>query len=221
MRVILIFYLVFTTIISAQVDEQFKVTEELLDHSQNITSIDLRDKNLKGSLYVYEDFLPAKLNTNNTIYSVNYNAYQDEMVIKNKSRLFSVAKNEGNSVTLIGTKKKYVVFNHKGNPGFFVELYNGDKAALLLKERIKYYEAVEAKTGYDEYQPPALKREKDKLYIGYADNSTKEIPNKKKDIFKLFKNHEKEIEKYAKSQKLNPKKQQDLVELVKYYNGLD
>lgn len=221
MRTILIFYLFLTTVTTAQVDENFNVTEELLDHSQNITSIDLRDKSLKGSMYVNDEFLPAKLNTNNTIYSANYNAYQDEMVIKNKNKLFTVAKANGNTVTFIGTDKKYTVFDHNGKPGFFVELYKGGKALLLLKERIKYYEAVEAKTGYDEYRPPTLKRENDKLYIGFTDKSTTEVPNRKKDIFNIFKGSEKEVEKYAKNEKLNPKKQEDLIKLVEYYNGLN
>jgi len=36
-----------------------------------------------------------------------------------------------------------------------------------MKERIKFFEEVIAKSGYDKYQPPTLKRVRDKLYIGY------------------------------------------------------
>ncbi len=52
--------------------------EEIINQSTSITQFDSRSKNLEGTQYITEEFLPAKLMNTDEIYSVRFNAYQDE-----------------------------------------------------------------------------------------------------------------------------------------------
>lgn len=204
--------------------EKTMTSANLHDFSTLLSTKDLRDKDVKGNVYINTEFSPAKLSNNKTIYSANYNAYQDQIVISANGKRFTVAKSYDNTVTFLNDNKVYKAYDFKvhgeDKTGFFVILTSQKELNLLRKERIKYYEEKEAHSGYDSYVPPTFKREEDKLFLGFKNHSAKEIPNKKKHIFKLFKNKEKKIEDYAKDHKLNPKKENDLIKLVLYYNML-
>ncbi len=106
------------------------------------------------------------------------------------------------------------------NKGFFVVQYIGTELSLFLKEKIKLYDEVPPKAGFSQYEPPKLGRVKDKLFIGYGDNTAIELPNKKKDVLKLFSSKNSKIQSYAKENKLGFKKEKDLIQILKYYNSL-
>ena len=189
-----------------------------------VTSFDHRSKELVGSSYIDENFLPAKLMDNAKVYSMRYNVYQDEMEVEKDGEKRYLSKFFDFPITFLGVDKVYQLFNYKerNNPkdGYFVVLYRGDKVSLLLKEIIKLYDEVKPKTGYDKYQPPTLKRERDKFYIGYKNNTAIELPKKKKDILLLFSKKAKDVESFAKSNKLSFKDKDDLVRIFRYYDSI-
>lgn len=194
-------------------------------YSSTVSSFDFRSKDLVGSLYINDNFLPAKTSESNEIYLIRYNAYMDEMEGERNSKPFHLIKKTGLTISFDGTSKMYSVYNYevknKLSPGFFVVLISGDNISLLLKEKIKFYEEVKAKTGYDKYIPPTLKRVSDEFYVGYKNSSAKELPSKKKEVLKLFASKAKEIESYAKENKLGFKSEEDLIQIFKYYNTLN
>lgn len=198
---------------------------QTLVHRSNITSFDLRSKELVGSIFINEDFLPAKLSDSQEHYLLRYNAYQDEMEVEKNDNIFHLSKNLNYSITFEGTNKTYQVYTYSEKneivPGFFVVLYNGEKISLLLKEKIKFYDEVKAKTGYDKYKPPTLKRVNDGFYIGYKNSSTKEFPSRKKDILNIFASKAGQIESYAKKNKLDFKNKEDLIQIFRYYDSLN
>jgi hypothetical protein len=203
---------------------QITRNQDLLNDKSTIGAFDLRSKNLVGSSYIDDAFLPVRLSTDETIYSMRYDAYQDEMEVEKDGNTYYLKKDYNYTATFINSDKIYKVYNYEEKDilktGFFVVLYSGNIVSLLSKEKIKFYEEVEAKTGYEKYQPPKLKRESDQLFIGYKNNTAKEFPNKKKDIIKMFSGKSNEIESYAKKNKLGFKKQEDLIKIFKYYNSL-
>jgi len=218
--------IVFLILILAGISGYSQITssQELINDTQSVSSFDYRNKDLVGSNYIDENFLSAKLNIDEIIYSMRYDAYQDEMEIEKDGNTFYLRKGFNYQITFLDKNKIYQVYNYqeneKLNNGFFVVLYNGDKVSLLLQEKIKFYEEKQAKTGYDKYEPPKLKREKDKMFIGYKNNASKELPKKKKDILKLFSSKSKIMELFAKENKLGFKKPEDLVKIFSYYNSL-
>jgi len=218
--------IVFLILILAGISGYSQITssQELINDTQSVSSFDYRNKDLVGSNYIDENFLSAKLNIDEIIYSMRYDAYQDEMEIEKDGNTFYLRKGFNYQITFLDKNKIYQVYNYqeneKLNNGFFVVLYNGDKVSLLLQEKIKFYEEKQAKTGYDKYEPPKLKREKDKMFIGYKNNASKELPKKKKDVLKLFSSKSKIMELFAKENKLGFKKPEDLVKIFSYYNSL-
>ena len=198
--------------------------DKLIHYRETIFEMDLRSKDLVGSVYNSKEFLPARLNEDKVIYSMNYNAFQDQMVVKKDGNLFFLRKDYDFMVTFLNTEKKYRVFDYQEGgqkmTSFFVVLFQGEKISLLLKEKIKYYSEKKAKSGYDKYQPPKLKREKDKFFLGYKNNTTKELPKKKKDILNLFTSKSTDIESYVKRNNLGFKSKEDLTKIFTYYHAL-
>ena len=52
------------------------------------------------------------------------------------------------------------------------------------------------------------------------DGQVIELPKKKKDTYDLFEELSHKIEAFSKEKKLNPRKKEDLAEIIKYYNSL-
>lgn len=199
-------------------------SEQTLVHRTSITSFDLRSKELVGSIYINKDFLPAKLSDSQDYYLIRYNAYQDEMEVEKNGKNYHLAKNFNYFINFEGVNKTYQVYNYKEKKetksGFFVVFYNGDEISLLLKEKIKFYEEVKAKTGYDKYKPPTLKRVDDEIYIGYKNSLAKELPRKKKDIMSLFAGKANAIGSYMDENNLGFKNKEDLTQIFKFYYSL-
>ena len=75
--------IVFLILILAGISGYSQITssQELINDTQSVSSFDYRNKDLVGSNYIDENFLSAKLNIDEIIYSMRYDAYQDEMEI--------------------------------------------------------------------------------------------------------------------------------------------
>ena len=225
MRNLLLKSLVAVTILSSTaVMSQEIETDETINISRSLTSFDSTSKKLVGSSYIQKEFLPAKVIESDKTYSARFNVYQDEMEIKKDGQDYTLPKTSNYSLVFQGTNKTYSVYKYMventEKPGFFVELFKGDKIILLLKERIILQEEVKPSTGYEKYKPPTLKHIKDKLYIGYKNNTTAEVPSKKKEFYNLFSNKASEVEKFAKSNRLGIKNPDDVVKIFEYYNSL-
>lgn len=204
---------------------QMENSNQTLISRTSVTSFDLRSKELVGSIYINEDFLPAKLSDNQNYYSVRYDAYRDEMEVEKDGNIYYLPKNLNYSINLEGGNKTYQVYKYSEKneivTGFFVVLYHGEKISLLLKEKIKLFEEVKSKTGYGDYKPPTLKRLNDEFYIGYEDGSAKVLPSKKKELLNIFESKAGEIESYMKKNKLSFKIKEDLIQIFGYYNTLN
>ena len=225
MKNLLLKGLVAVTILSSTaVMSQEVENNETINVSRSVTSFDSTSKKLVGSSYIQKEFLPAKVIESDKTYAARFNVYQDEMEIKKDGEDYTLPKTSNYSLVFQGTNKTYRVykymFENTEKPGFFVELFKGDKIILLLKERIILQEEVKPSTGYEKYKPPTLKHVKDKLYIGYKNNTTAEVPSKKKEFFNLFSSKAGEVEKFAKSNRLGIKDADDVTKIFSYYNSL-
>ncbi|GEM_PF-2406859 len=190
-----------------------------------INSFNLQSKDLVGTSYINEGFLPAKLVDGHETYSMRYNAYKDVFEVEREGEFFYyLPKKFDYPVTFIDDKKVYQVFsyeeNNKTTSGFFVVLSKGENSSLLLKEKINFHEEVKTESELDTYKPPTLKRATDTFFIGYKNNTSMKLPRKKRSFFKVFSNKSNEVESFVKKQKLSFKKKEDLIEIFTYYNSL-
>lgn len=122
----------------------------------------------------------------------------------------------GYSVSFENSDTQYQVFSAEEDvQGFFVVISEGENFKLLNKESVEYKEAVPS-NGIKMYEPLTFKCQKDRFYIGYKNNTATRLPTKKKEFFALFGKTSKGISSYVKKNKLNIKKEDDLVKIFQY-----
>lgn len=199
-------------------------SNEIFINTDNLITIDLTSKELVGTYYINNEFVPGKISNQKAVYLMRYNAYKDviEMELNNKQYYFPLSTNY--SVTFESLNKIYQVLDYKEKEitkkGLFVVVFLGNEISLFLKEKIEFFEEVKPKTGYDKYVPPTLKRVDDKFYVVFKNNPAIALPNKKKEVISLFESKGSAIESYAKLNNLGFKNREDLIKICKYYDTL-
>jgi hypothetical protein len=224
----LILFLVAGTICYSQQNIAF--ADGAFDRSSSFITIGLDDKvDVEGSKYIQDDFNMATI----SIYSgykfnVKYNAYDDEMEVQGKdNKSFALNKNEKSAeVTFVNNNITYGLFDYANSdgqkvPGYFQKLTVGETVALLKKEKIMFIEEKVSKTGYDTYRPPKFKRLNDQFFIKLKESPVAiEFPKNKKNIASLFPNKKDKILKFIKENKIKTNKEEDLIKLTNYINGV-
>jgi len=196
---------------------RFDVTIKTFDRSNEPTD---------GSPYLYKEFSPAKISLLKEICMVNFDAYKNKMEIEKDGKFYYLPQNNFNyDIQFLNSKKAYQLFNfeQKGKiiPGFFQILTKNKDTYLLIKERIRKFEAKKTSNGYDKLRPITFKRTKNSYYACFKNNQALELPSKKKHFANLFNNHYKEILAHMKSNKLNHKKEEDLIQIFQYYASIN
>jgi hypothetical protein len=185
---------------------------------------DLRARDIQGTSYITENFLPAKINEIDKFFSMRYDAYIDEMEIEIDGEHYHLPKDAEFTITFTGLSKTYKLSTYKGpkgkERGYFLIDYHGNDVSLLVKERIKYFKEVPQNLGFVEYQPPKLKRVNDELFFGFANGSALKVPKKKKEVLNLFSSKAKNIEGYAREKKIGFKSKEDLNQILTYYDTI-
>lgn len=182
-------------------------------------TFDLSYKNLVGTVYVNDSFEVAHISIPNKNYPTRYDAFHDEMEIKEKDNEYYLPKTYNCIVTFKERNQVYRVYNFKSKNGFYRILVNGDTLSLLIKEKIKLYQEIEG-NGITAYKPPTLKQLKDQLFYADMNNNAFKLPKKKKEFYLLFTSNAKLVQKFAKEKNLNIKDTNDLIKLFDYYNSL-
>lgn len=134
---------------------------------------------VKGSPYTTEDYVPAKISVlKNRVYRVKYNALMDEIVVMGDNNATYGLDKHGRrdiTITLLGSKKSYQVFNYLDDRnfetiGYFIHITPiSSNVKLLKKERIKFVNAKKSINSYSQPEPAHYKRENDRYYVKYKD----------------------------------------------------
>ncbi|WP_299127362.1 hypothetical protein [uncultured Winogradskyella sp.] len=182
--------------------------------------------NAIGSPYINESFNPVRIKQfNDQIYTGRYNAYNDEMEIRlSDGKIVALDVNADYSLIFTQTNKTYVTTNFPNKNGtsrrgFLVLVDDSERHNLYKKEFIKYYDKVLAASTYQQDKPASFKRESDTFYLE-LNGETKLVPQKKKDLIKVFPEHGSNIKSFIKKNKLNPKNEEDLIKIVDYLSTL-
>lgn len=215
----------------------FNVQSQELINSQTLVStpvggfysFDRSDKTIQGSPYMGDGFSPAKIKTDKeVIYKVRYNMVSDEIEVESEDKAIkAINKNiKGLNVTFMSNNKTYQPRSYideegKANKGYFVVLTNtNNEHPLLLKESKKYVPGKAARSSYQQAKPAEFKRMDDAYFIVVKNETAVEIPRNKKDVAKLFPEHEDAILDYIKEERLKTNNESDLIKLALYINTL-
>ncbi|MEY8849835.1 hypothetical protein AB9K26_13535 [Psychroserpens sp. XS_ASV72] len=189
------------------------------------------NENIEGTPYVNEEFLPAKISASEgEIFFVRYNAATDQFEVKsdkNGSAFYLDKYRRDIQIKITPLDKTYQIFGYLDEDlneqySYFIYLTDADKETIVFKrEKVSFIGEKIAVTTYDKAQPAHYKRWNDSYYIKTKDGILLiEVPTNKKDFSKLFPEHQKEILGYIKDNKLKPKREEDLIQIVDYINTL-
>lgn len=179
-----------------------------------------------GTPYLNEDFIYGEiLSCNHRQYSnlpLRYNIYSDEIEYKHLETNRIFAFHPDTVFICITISEDTFIVSHIdaegiSKDGFFNRLVNGN-TSLLVKYNMDFKEAQAAST--HKIEMPALYVRKPNEYYFTKDGS---IPIKIKNVKKLIEilgDHSDELTAYSKSKKISGKHQEDLRQLIVYYNSL-
>jgi hypothetical protein len=172
-------------------------------------------KFINGNIYQDDELLKKNV-------PMRYNAYSDEIEIKNGSSKDSYgALMKDPSVFVKIFKNIYVFIPYKGSNekgGYFNILADGNTYDLYKKTKATFHEAHVAKTSYDSNRPPYFS--KDVTYYLVKDGRFYELPTRKSKILKVMDEKKKQVKTYVKQNDLDLDKEADLVKLVTYFDSL-
>ena len=197
-----------------------------------VTESNLMSKNIsskviaEGSPYINEKFSQIRITQYKArVFNARYNAYNGEMeVMTNENKVIALDNNVDFEVTFTTPKKiyrsiSYVTDKDMSKRGFLVVLSDNDNNSLFKEERIKYYEKVEASSSYQQDKPAKFDRIGDSYYIMMNDKVTF-VPQKKKDFLKAFPNQANQLKSYMKANKLSPKDEDELINIINYLSTI-
>lgn len=209
-------------------------TDKILDNDylrnsgSNIISNSINYAEVSGSPYENETFqlgkVSNKLNDNVQNYLMRYNIFTDEMEIqanddKTNSQLLIKSKN----IHVLLNKKEYhyesyQTSSEKINEGYFIVKYKGENCSLFEKKNKVYQAGKPARDSFHQATPAKFK-DSDEYY--YKINETLvPLSNNKNSILKEFSNKESDLKNYMKAEKLDVKKEADLIKLIQYYDSV-
>ncbi len=196
---------------------------QLLGTGSIVRSFDNRYEGVLGHPFLYDEWRAGGITLSGIEYQdlqLKYDVYADEVIMKRSSgdsmivtsgiiKRFNIEHRT--FIYLVKVKQ----MDSKSDIGFFELLYEGKKVSLLKKLKktlvqADYKGAYNAGNAYDEFKPaPHI------YYVMKNSESLWRLKPKKKDISRVL---DKQVEAYISSQKLNLKKEDELVAVVKYFD---
>jgi hypothetical protein len=196
-------------------------TESISGGNSMFRSFDSRDKKLRGTLNIFEDYLPGVIELTDgkeiEFDRMNYDGYYDALIISRKR--------QEQVVTTMMVEGFYVIddpdtlfFDRMLRPddkmGFYQRLSLNEHISLYKKhvrslEQPTYNGAYSTGKQYAELVPVS------KYFVRDGTFRPREFKNKKT-FLELFPNEEVQLNKFIKEKKIDFKKEQDLISLVTY-----
>lgn len=188
---------------------------------KNSNSLDYSE--ISGSPYEKEVFQlgkAVKTSTNSSrSYFLRYNILSDEIEIKtNSSDQSSQSLLKSTDIYAIINNAEYHYLTYNNKKGYFKMIYKGGYYRLYIKQTQTLRDKEPPKNGFDQGAPAKLVDYKKYYYV--KDKILTPISKNKKNLFHEFSDYENELKKYMKKEKLNLKKERDLIRIFAYLDSL-
>lgn len=182
-----------------------------------------KEYDINGTPYYKEEFAKGQLYSDlgkMPEIEMKYNIFFDRMEYYQQDTMYAIVPNLSiDKIVLDG--QTFVVENFEGDDGiyptYFVRLDSGS-LSLLTKMEINFKDRQQGKPIQGDV-PAQYQRMPDKNYLRFSDGTLKRITSKKK-LIQCLPDHKKEMEKYAKENKLSVKNNEELIKFTQYYNSL-
>ena len=179
---------------------------------------------IEGTPYLDESYVSAKVffdNSKPAVVPMRYNVYQDFMEYTQNGQRLALDKNHVKSVRL--GNQTFVVdkfeFRGKETKGYLSVLDSG-KAILYAKKVVIFMDAKPGRALDGSDLPAQYSKSADVFYYKIADGELKQVGNIK-EMIASFPDKQEELKQFVKQEKISPRKEQELIKLVQFYNSDD
>ncbi|WP_291725705.1 hypothetical protein [Bernardetia sp.] len=183
---------------------------------------DLKYEQVKGTPYTNDSFQEATLVGDSIGYLIRYDAYKQVMQLREKdyhgeAKILQPTKSY--RFDLVGKNQSYIAVTYPSlGKGFGLVIWNNNTGVELIKRQVvTFQKGRKGNGGYQVEIADAFSEIKESYFIRLSkDEKLIEIPSSKKEVFKFLGD---EIKKKAKENKLNPNKEEDLIQLISFKYG--
>lgn len=179
---------------------------------------------IEGTPYLNEQFVEGEIvfgEANRTKVPVRYNIFQDLMEYQQNGK--ALALDPSNKIKKVKMGDEVFIvdkYRLEGKSKYgFLNLLDTGKMTLVSKKIVRYQEPLKERALDGGDLPAKFSRLSDAFFYRIGDGELKEVGNLKELIASLPDRQE-EIRQFAKKEKISPKKQDELIKLVRYYNSL-
>lgn len=181
------------------------------------------ESDITGSPYLSDEFIIGKIVTNNNItyteIPLRYNIYNDNMEFKLSEDSVLAISNPGMMKDIqIGDEVFIYCYNQNNKGGYYSRKTGGD--IQVLSKYIVVFNKPEPPEPFREAKPASFSRRANELFLKFGESVPVLISNKK-DLETAFGSQSAEVFSLAKKEKLNFKKEADLIQLVNLLNQKD
>lgn len=179
---------------------------------------------IEGTPYLDESYTSAKVffdNSNPAVVPMRYNVYQDFMEYTQNGQRLALDKNHVKKVKF--GNQTFVVdkfeFRGKETKGYLSVLDSG-KAMLFAKKVVIFMDAKPGRALDGTDLPAQYSKSADAYYYKVGDGELKQVGNMK-EMIASFPNKQEELKQFVKKEKISPRKEQELIKLIQFYNSSD
>ncbi|MBD0779061.1 hypothetical protein HPE56_14775 [Maribacter sp. ANRC-HE7] len=180
-----------------------------------------------GSPYLYEEFVPARVNDIDRTLFVRFNVYDNSIEFKGGDAIiYSMPKSNDYVIELLnGSNKVYETHEYVddrkeiGNT-FFEKVYSDDDFGLYLREIILFTPVKMAKNSFETNKPAKFKKGKVDFYFQQLDADSPtllKLPKREKQFLKIFDEHSAAVKGFIKKEGLDWEETEDLIRFFQFY----
>ena len=180
-----------------------------------------------GSPYLYDEFVPAKVNEIEMTHFIRFNVFDNSIEFKgDDGKVYSMTKSNDYIIKLMdGSNKVYETHDFEdskkaiGNT-FFERIYTDEKFVLYLKEMIEYTDEKLARNSFETNKPAKFIKTKGDYYFQKLDSDTPvllKLPKREKHFLKLFGDQATSVKGFIKKEGLHIEKEEDLIRALRFY----
>jgi hypothetical protein len=178
---------------------------------------------IEGTPYLSEKYVPGEIlfGSERSTVPLRYNVYQDLMEYQQNGKALVLDPNTKIKKVRLG-ESTYIVekFEFDGKTKYgFLNLLDSGKVMLVAKKVVKYQEPMKGRALDGGDLPAKFSKSSDAYFYRVGNGELQEVDNIK-DMIASFPDKQEEVKQFAKKEKISPKKEEELVKLVRYYNSL-
>ena len=179
---------------------------------------------IEGTPYLSENYVDGEIffgTTGRSTVPLRYNVFQDLMEYQQNGKALVLDPSPKIKSVRLG-ESTYVVdkFEFEGKTKFgFLNLLDSGKVTLFAKKVVKYQEPLKGRALDGGDLPAKFSKSSDAYFYKIGSGGLQEVENIK-DMIASFPDKQEELKQFAKKEKISPKKEEELLKLVRYYNSL-